>query len=166
MSSRKARSLVWVLIALAACSVLARLARDGRSAESLTLRPSGRASVVVEATEFLYRLGFPEPEAMTEEESWEPHPPSCVCHRILEQQLASDCRFGAPVLVGAVDLLLARLHRTGAHSRGDGGPAAGGSNIRVVLRSRGRRKRQGSGSSIVRAGTILASRGDVNSKKS
>lgn len=54
---------------------------------------------MVEATEFLYRLGFPEPEAMTEEESWEPHPPSCVCHRILEQQLASDCRFGAPVLV-------------------------------------------------------------------
>lgn len=99
MSSRKARSLVWVLVALVACSVLARLARDGRSTESVTVQPSGRASVMVEATEFFYRLDLPESEAMTEEESREPHPASCVCHRILEQQLASDCRFGAPVLV-------------------------------------------------------------------
>ncbi len=54
---------------------------------------------MAEATDFVLRLGFAKSEVPTEKESWDPHPPGCVCHRVLERALTSCCGFKGSILV-------------------------------------------------------------------
>ena len=99
MGSLKARSLVWVLVVLVGCSVLVRLTRDPHTEESETVLRSGGTSVIVDATEFILRLGFAKSEAVAEKGRWDPHPPNCICHKVLEQVLARCCAFKGSILV-------------------------------------------------------------------